>query len=131
MAPLSNDKAKVSANKTLLVTGSRNWEDFTRLRNALQPYVDAQWTLLHGDCPTGADYLANRLWREYNLKVERVPADWNKHGKAAGPIRNQQMVDRVPNLCYAFPRGDSRGTWDCLTRAAKAGIKVVIIPSKE
>ena len=49
-----------------------------------------------------------------------MPADWTKHGKAAGPIRNQKMLDECPDLVVAFPGG--KGTADMVRRAMKAGI---------
>lgn len=56
-------------------------------------------------------------------QLEEYPADWNKYPKAAGPIRNQQMLDEgKPNLVVAFPGG--RGTADMVRRARKAGVEV-------
>jgi hypothetical protein len=64
-------------------------------------------------------------WAERNLiPVKRFAADWDKHGKAAGPIRNQQMVDKEPSYMIAFPGGS--GTRDCARRADEAGIQVFI-----
>ena len=53
------------------------------------------------------------------------PAHWSEHGKAAGIIRNQEMVDFIKDKdCKAifFWDGASRGTGDCLNRAKRAGI---------
>ena len=54
------------------------------------------------------------------------PADWKQYGKAAGPIRNQQMLDEgKPELVLAFvdkPVVESRGTWDMVQRARKAQV---------
>lgn len=59
---------------------------------------------------------------------KEYPADWNKYGKAAGHIRNQQMLDEgKPDLVVAFLAPDSRGTKDMLSRAEKAGIPAKII----
>ena len=58
--------------------------------------------------------------------METHPADWSTHGRAAGPIRNQQMVDRGADICLAFPTSSSIGTWDCVRRAKAAGIPVEI-----
>jgi hypothetical protein len=80
--------------------------------------------LMHGACPTGVDRVVDK-WAERNLiPVKRYPADWDKHGKAAGPIRNQQMVDKAPSYMIAFPGG--AGTRDCARRADEAGIQVFI-----
>lgn len=72
---------------------------------------------------TGADQCAARLATELGIKVVTVPADWRTHGKAAGPIRNQRMIDDFkPDLVLAFPGG--RGTADMVARAKAAGIPV-------
>jgi hypothetical protein len=53
-------------------------------------------------------------------------ADWNTHGRAAGPIRNQRMLDEVkPELVVAFPGG--RGTADMVRRAREAGVNVYLV----
>lgn len=72
----------------------------------------------------GADTLA-RLYGEWQrIQVVTYPADWKKHGKAAGPIRNQHMLDdSKPDLVVAFPGGN--GTADMVRRATAAGVKVL------
>jgi len=51
-------------------------------------------------------------------------ANWRTHGKAAGPIRNQQMLDEGrPHLVVAFPGGT--GTADMVRRAKAAGVPVM------
>lgn len=57
-----------------------------------------------------------------------APADWAAHGKYAGPKRNAAMVALGADLCLAFPRKDSKGTWGCIRLAADAGIPVRIHP---
>jgi len=80
--------------------------------------------LMHGACPTGVDLVVDK-WADRNMMItKRYPADWKRYGNAAGPIRNQQMVDKGPSYCIAFPGGD--GTKDCVTRADEAGIQVFI-----
>ena len=72
----------------------------------------------------GADQCAADLAKELGIKVVTVPADWNKHGKAAGPIRNQRMIDDFkPDLVLAFPGG--RGTADMVARAKTAGLPII------
>lgn len=88
-------------------------------------------TIIDGGCPTGADELARQLVRalrsfHYQIEGETHPADWAQHGKAAGPIRNQNMVEMGADQCIAFfyEGAGNRGTTDCATRAAAAGIPV-------
>lgn len=83
-------------------------------------------TLVHGDA-RGADRMSERLLRyRVQFYIERYPADWEKHGKRAGPIRNQEMVDLGADVCLAFFKNGAvnRGTSDCVRRAEKAGIPV-------
>ena len=55
--------------------------------------------------------------------LEVYPADWKKHGRGAGHIRNQQMLDEgKPDIVLAFPGG--RGTENMIARAKKAGVEV-------
>jgi len=117
----------------ILITGSRDWDDFHAVENSIlgalydaevSPYDD-DIVVVHGACPTGADAAADQVGRLWAFGVEAWPADWTSHGKAAGPIRNQQMVNAGADLCLAFPLGESRGTRDCVRRADAAGIPVL------
>ena len=75
-------------------------------------------------CADGVD-LTGELWADVeHIPVERYPADWDAHGKAAGPRRNQAMVDAATHiLVVRYP--DSRGSADVLRRAKAAGLTVV------
>lgn len=63
------------------------------------------------------------------LHVDEYPADWDNHGKRAGPIRNQRMLDQDPDLVIAFvPKtGITRGTGDMVKRANQKGTKVQLV----
>lgn len=86
----------------LMVTGSRSWTNTFTLTKAIRDLY-LKWAadaspitaplLLSGACPRGADAIAEQFWSEANLPIRRMPADWNSNGRAAGFIRNQQMVD--------------------------------------
>lgn len=80
-------------------------------------------TIIEGGA-SGADTLA-REWADANGFRSRVyRARWQEHGKAAGPIRNQMMLDvERPILVIAFP--GSRGTADMMRRAKAAGVPVI------
>lgn len=61
---------------------------------------------------------------QLGFEVAACPADWKKHGKAAGPIRNQSMLtEHKPDLVIAFPLGESKGTRDMIRKAKAAGIE--------
>lgn len=74
----------------------------------------------------GADQLAAEWGVGAGVLVRTFEAEWRKHGRAAGPIRNQRMIDEAhPSLVVAFPGG--RGTADMVARADRAGIRVVTV----
>ncbi len=81
---------------------------------------------------TGADRMA-RYWAiNKGIPVETYGADWERHGKAAGPIRNSRMIDDgLPDLVLAFVEGtnlaDSRGTADMVGKAERAGIETHVV----
>lgn len=113
----------------VLITGSREWGDEDKLAEAIiewiGDYSPGQVTIVHGACPRGADEIAGRLARVWGVAEERHPADWEKHGKAAGFIRNQQMVELGADVVLAFPLGRSPGTRDCMRRAHAARLRVI------
>ena len=66
-------------------------------------------------CAPGADTFALEWSKKWVFGLRLFPADWKRHGRAAGPIRNQEMLDAGPDLVIAFPGG--RGTADMVRRA--------------
>jgi SLOG family YspA-like protein len=116
----------------IIVTGSRIWTNESIIRNAFALIAmrlgPENMTIVHGACPSGADYLSDNIARAWTgMTVKAYPADWAKHGKAAGPIRNMEMVDgNLDALCaLAFPIDQSRGTRHCMSYARGRGIEVV------
>lgn len=78
--------------------------------------------IIHGGAK-GVDKAAG-MWAEEFCECLIYPANWNNYGSAAGPIRNQQMLDEgKPDKVLAINGG--RGTADMVRRAKKAGIPVI------
>ncbi len=116
----------------VLVTGSRDWADEALLCAQLAKAVaerepGQRAVIVHGDCPTGADKMAD-WWAGTNwTAVERHPAWWRVNGKldkSAGFRRNAEMVTLGADLCLAFIKDGSRGASHCADAAEKAGIPV-------
>ena len=109
----------------VLVCGGRDFSDKALLENTLRLWhrVRGVDTIIEGNAH-GADRMAGYWARKNRITNLKFPADWEAHGKAAGAIRNQQMLDEgKPDLVIAFPGG--RGTADMVKRARKAGIEVM------
>ena len=104
----------------VLVCGGRDYGDFHYLASILNEYeID---TIIHGNA-RGADSLAERYGQIHGIPIERYPANWKKHGKAAGPIRNKEMLlDSEPDLVIACPGG--RGTQHMIDTATEYGYEV-------
>ena len=115
----------------ILVTGSRYWTDQVLLRNTLAEVTKntppaERVILVHGDAWRGADFMAGEYARDRGWKEEPHPAEWN-NGRAAGMMRNKEMVDLGADVCVAFFRMDvaNKGTTNCSNLAKKAGIPVL------
>lgn len=115
----------------VLVCGGRSFADEELLWRKLEVYTAAlgpKIVVVTGACPKGADAMAERWASKHFHTVLRFHPDWDSHGKAAGPVRNQEMVDYILPLrnrfAIAFHDGKSPGTADCVARVRKAGIKL-------
>lgn len=115
----------------ILVTGSRDWQDSQRLYRILGEYVRGaesvglQPIIVHGGA-RGADAIADLYGLDYSVIRKVFHADWKNKGRAAGPLRNQQMVDYGVDICLAFMNEGSKGTADCVRRAKSAGVPTVV-----
>lgn len=121
----------------ILVCGDRNWGNEIDDQNTLFEELNG-WlpftlrlgplTIIEG-CARGADTLAEE-WARAHGHLWHFPADWKLHGKAAGPIRNQQMLDEgEPDIVIAFHHNlaESKGTAHMVKIARKAGVFVKVI----
>lgn len=120
----------VVEGRRVIVCGGRDYADRDRVREILDEHVgqaeSVVWpVLVHGGA-SGADHLADDWAMGRDVLIEEHKADWDVHGRAAGPIRNQEMADAGASLCIAFPGG--KGTADMKRRARAAGIPVLDVP---
>lgn len=110
----------------LLVAGGRDFDNKDVVYEILDEIhrVFEIDELCHGNA-AGADKLAGRWAIERGVPWTGYPADWRKWGKAAGPIRNQQMLDDFkPDMALFFPGGT--GTADMRTRCESDDHVIVI-----
>lgn len=101
----------------VIVAGSRSFNDYSlmtvKMNRLLENYPNSEIVIISGGA-RGADRLAERYAREYNIALKIFPADWDKFGKSAGYRRNEQMhsyISQFPNRgCVCFWDGSSKGT---------------------
>lgn len=76
-------------------------------------------------CAQGVD-IRGYFWSVQNdIPCTKFPADWRKHGKAAGPIRNRKMAEYADALIAVWD-GKSRGTRHMIEVALRLGLKVFV-----
>ena len=116
----------------VLICGSRSWSNTSRLWEVMA-WLPDNAIVIHGGC-RGADLIAADTAKKFGMVTVEYKADWAKHGNAAGPIRNQQMLDDgKPDLVIAFAEDVSvtRGTADMVRRSKAAGLPVLVVQSTD
>lgn len=111
----------------LLICGDRKWNDYEMIANALREIRPS--LLIEGEA-NGADIISRIEAEILGIPVLKFPADWNKYGKSAGPIRNTQMLkEGKPDMVIAFHDNieSSKGTKHMVTIANRANIPTKIL----
>ena len=75
-------------------------------------------TLIVSGGAKGADSLGEQYAAENNIPTEIYLPDWDKHGRAAGFIRNTDII-KACDVVMAFWDGESRGTRDSMSKATQ------------
>lgn len=114
----------------LIIAGSRTFLDYNLLKFevikfAVESQFDASPIIISGTA-RGADALGERFAEQYNLQIERYPADWNLHGRTAGHIRNEEMAKNATH-CIVFWDGKSAGTKSMIDLSKKYKLKLKVI----
>jgi hypothetical protein len=111
---------------TVLISGSRYVHSYRRVESAFkQQFAGGSFRdvkIISGDA-RGVDESAEKLARVHGLEYEMYEAEWDKHGKAAGPIRNSEMVEDA-DMLIAIWDGESSGTKDTIEKALRQGLEV-------
>jgi hypothetical protein len=114
----------------VLICGDRNWTNRVSIRKVLRQLkglYGRDLLVIQGGAP-GADTIAKEEAMALGITVCTYPANWAVHHRAAGPIRNaEQLKWGRPMRVFAFHPNlqRSRGTRDMVTKAERAGLKVI------
>lgn len=107
----------------VLICGGRNYQNIKEVFRVLDGLNPKPTLIIQGGA-FGADACASEWAYKRDVLERQFAADWKAHGRAAGPIRNQKMLDEgKPDLVIAFPGG--AGTADMVRRAKAAGVPVI------
>lgn len=113
----------------ILVCGGRDFNQYTTAFKALSALPFEVTKVVNGGA-RGADKISSRWAKDNSIELAEYPAEWNKHGRAAGPIRNSEML-KLESIDYVVALPGGRGTEDMIKKAKSAGIPVVRIILKE
>jgi hypothetical protein len=108
----------------LIIAGSREGVRYATVREFFLEWVQKRGcpgTIIHGGA-RGVDAYAERLAAEFQIPIEVFPADWEKHGKKAGPIRNRQMAKH--GTAALIIHTGSPGSKSMVREAVEAGLHV-------
>jgi hypothetical protein len=107
------------------VVGTRTFDDYQELKRTLESLKNKPTEIISGGA-RGADALAERYAKENNIKLTVIEANWNLHGKAAGPIRNLLIVEACEQA-VAMWNGESKGTENTIKTAQELHKPIVVI----
>ena len=111
----------------VIICGGRNFTDYQYLNayvKMVPPWIEITEVVSgHAD---GADTLGEQWATKNNIPLKIFPADWERLGRRAGPIRNIEM-SKYAEGCIAFWDGESKGTKHMIDTAIKAGLWTYVI----
>lgn len=109
----------------VIIAGGREFNDYQYLKDSMDYFLQNIGDDISVVCgmARGADTLGEQYAKEKGYEVRYFPADWDKYGKAAGYIRNEEMAENADAL-VAFWNGSSRGTKHMIDIANKHKLMV-------
>lgn len=111
----------------VLICGDRHWTDYVMIADRVATLPKGS-EVIEGEAK-GADLMARRAAEQHGLLVLSWPAEWDRYGRAAGPVRNQRMLkEGRPEEVWAFhdDLANSKGTKDMVRQAQKMGVPVKV-----
>ena len=115
----------------VIIAGTRDFNDYAFLKKNVDYFLQGinpnneEIEIVSGNA-RGADKLGERYAKEHNLPVKLFPANWDKYGKRAGYLRNQEMAN-YSDMLIAFWDEKSKGTKHLIDIAKKQGLTVIVI----
>lgn len=112
---------------SLGVVGSRTFKDYHLLESTINEFRKTN-TLSHivSGGAAGADSLVRTYAEKHSIPMIELKPDWKKYGKAAGFIRNADIIDES-DIVLAFWDGESRGTLDSITKAKSKNTECIVV----
>lgn len=111
----------------VIVAGTRTFDDYALMRSKLDFFLQNRTDVeIVSGAARGADQMGERYAAERGFCVTQFPADWDRHGKSAGYIRNAQMAEYA-DAAVIFWDGMSRGSKHMIDLAKAKGLRVRVV----
>ena len=108
----------------VILAGSRTITDYEELCSAIL-LANFEITEVVSGKAKGVDTLGERFAKEFGLPVKEFPANWDKYGRSAGHIRNEEMA-KYAEACICLWDGKSRGTKSMIHLSEKYNLKLYV-----
>jgi hypothetical protein len=108
----------------VVIAGGRDFTNTTLVFNKLKNLLNTNDVIISGHA-SGADKIGETYARTYKMQVKLFPAEWDKYGKSAGPIRNRKMAE-VADLVIVFWDLESRGTKSMIKETLRLNKKLLV-----
>lgn len=112
------------SKRRVIIAGGRDFTDYNAV-DEVMTRVHWPTRILSGGAK-GADAEGERWAKMWGVPCDVYPAEWDTHGKAAGPIRNAEMADNA-DVLVAFWDGRSSGTKNMIVTALRKGLEVHVL----
>jgi hypothetical protein len=115
---------------TTIIAGSRDITSMSLLEKAVS---ECPWNITKVFCgmARGGNTLGWQWAQHMGVPIDFFPAKWETQGSAAGPLRNQKMIDEGAEALLALWDGKSNGTRDMIQRADKAGLALHVVLARQ
>ena len=90
-----------------IIAGSRTIQNYSLIEESVKACGWKITEVVNG-LARGVDALGGRWAKEHDVSIKEFPADWDKYGKRAGFLRNEQMAKYAEALILVWD-GESRG----------------------
>ena len=116
----------------VIIAGGRDFNDYNKAEKCIDDFLvsnNLPVKIISGNA-SGADRMGELYGNLHGIDVVQFPAEWNKYGRAAGPIRNRKMAEYAAEergVLIAFWDGKSRGTKNMIENAKRSGLEISIV----
>lgn len=105
----------------IVIAGSRTVRDENQVRSRIHQLLselNITPTEIVSGKAVGPDLIGETYANMFKIPIKEMPANWNKYGKAAGPIRNKQMAEYA-DMAIVFWDGESAGSKNMISEMSK------------